>query len=269
MKKGFARMIVPTLVLALALTGCSQKAPEATIGIPTESQSMASSAQESASQTAPTPAPEPSSESPSQAPSTEEAAPSATEPETPAPETPAPETPAPETPAPETPAPQTPAPETPAPTVPTETPAPETPAPTEPSETPAPETPAPTEPIVFTDTADVVWTTANVNLRTAPGTDSEVITVLRARTQLSRSGIGEGWSRVDYNGQTAFVSSDYVSTEEPPATGGHIIAIDPGHQDHGNYEQEAIGPGSAETKAKVTTGTQGVATGVPEYIVVL
>ena len=58
-------------------------------------------------------------------------------------------------------------------------------------------------------------------------------------------------------------------TPEPGRLAGLIIGIDPGHQAHGNYKKEAVAPGSRQTKAKVSDGTEGVATGIPEYVTVL
>lgn len=45
----------------------------------------------------------------------------------------------------------------------------------------------------------------------------------------------------------------------------YIICIDPGHQSKGDMSKEPIGPGSSEQKFKVSWGTQGVSTNIPEY----
>ncbi len=47
--------------------------------------------------------------------------------------------------------------------------------------------------------------------------------------------------------------------------GEYLVCIDPGHQRYANYGTEPIAPGSSVMKQKVSSGTQGVVTGKPEY----
>ena len=61
----------------------------------------------------------------------------------------------------------------------------------------------------------ILWTSTNVNLRSEPNTSSEVITVLAQGARLEFLGEEEGWVRVSFFGQEGYVSTDYVTDEEP------------------------------------------------------
>lgn len=68
----------------------------------------------------------------------------------------------------------------------------------------------------FTEVNETVYATSSVNIRSSYSTSSNVVGSLDARDSVTRTGRGSnGWSRVSYNGQTAYISSNYLTTEKP------------------------------------------------------
>lgn len=75
----------------------------------------------------------------------------------------------------------------------------------------------------FSDVSDTVYIKGNqVRLRTAPTTAdaSNIYTVLNNGAALTRTGDSDDWCRVNYQGQTLYVSKTYVSSE-PTASSGN------------------------------------------------
>ena len=119
------------------------------------------------------------------------------------------------------------------------TPAPEQTTQTAPESTPTPEsvftpaqenTTAPQETdSLFTETDETMYATTTVNVRSSYSTNSDKLGSLTKAQSVKRTGIGTGaaagWSRIEFNGKVAYVSSDYLSATKPqvnvskPSTG--------------------------------------------------
>ena len=147
-----------------------------------------------------------------------------------------------------------------------------------------------------------VWVTSvNVKFRTAPNTTSEVIIGLNQGTVVQMVSVENGWAKVIYDGHTGYIRADLLkkksvtntagdaitsgetgtdenvnasqggtatgsnTSSQSGTTAGKVVVIDPGHQRKGDSTKEANGPGSSTMKARVTGGTTGWTTGVPEY----
>ena len=110
----------------------------------------------------------------------------------------------------------------------------------------------------------IMYTVKQAELRREPRREAEVIEILDIGESVEVMENRGEWSQVLYNGETGYIRSEYLSTEKK-IENEHLIVIDAGHQAHGNSEQEPIGPGAAETKAKVASGTSGTTSEVPEY----
>lgn len=62
----------------------------------------------------------------------------------------------------------------------------------------------------FTPVSQIVRVTTNLNLRIGPGTDYDSAGLVAEGTQVTRYGIGDGWSQIIYNANSYYVASQYL-----------------------------------------------------------
>ena len=76
--------------------------------------------------------------------------------------------------------------------------------------------------LLYTDVDEIVTAKDEVNLRQGAGRNFDAVAVLKNGTEVKRTGIGKnGWSRLQYNGQTVYAITSYLTTDlssqpEPP-----------------------------------------------------
>ena len=127
-----------------------------------------------------------------------------------------------------------------------------------------------------------------VNLRADSNTDASVLGVVSKMDKVVLlEELDNGWGQVQYGDMVGYVYLEYFLMLDPeetddgaPSEGtdaqenenantAKVVVLDPGHQSSGDSVAEPNGPNSATMKARCTGGTTGVATGEPEYQLVL
>ena len=70
--------------------------------------------------------------------------------------------------------------------------------------------------VTFTTVDEIVYATTALNVRTGPGLDYEILATMSRGESIRRTGIGDnGWSRVLYKGEVAYMYTQFLSTRDP------------------------------------------------------
>ena len=103
---------------------------------------------------------------------------------------------------------------------------------------------------------------------TSPQQPSPVASPLLSQSPLAQNSAPSASPDISASSKPTNTPVPSLSPTEKPQDkplAGIVIGVDPGHQLHSNSDTEPVAPGSSDMKAKVSSGTQGRFTGVPEH----
>ena len=64
-------------------------------------------------------------------------------------------------------------------------------------------------------TKQIMYATANLNVRSGPGTDYSILTTLKSGQEISVLNQSDGWAEIEYTPSPAYVSTSYISPDQP------------------------------------------------------
>ena len=125
------------------------------------------------------------------------------------------------------------------------------------------ETSAPTEQEqLFTDCNETMYATTTVNVRSSYSTNSDKLGSLTKAQSVKRTGIGTGaaagWSRIEFNGKVAYVSSDYLSATKPQVSTGNN-----GGSSSGQTSKPSSKPSTGSSSSSGSSGSSGSGSTAP------
>ena len=99
--------------------------------------------------------------------------------------------------------------------------------------------------VVMSDVEDTVTVTGSqVNIRSSASTSAQVLGVANQGETFKRTGKGDSWSRVNYNGKEAYISNRYITVKKAE------------QQSNQSADQESKSAGPGETAQNTSSGSQ-------------
>ena len=130
----------------------------------------------------------------------------------------------------------------------------QTPAETEQTGTPEESTQQPVDNAPTKSEPDTVYAADTVNVRAAADTESDKLGTLEKGTALTRTGTDGEWSVVNYNGQTGYIKTEYLTTKNS----------DSDADNSGNEEQTTTNNSIAEGTVITLSDSVNIRSGMSE-----